>query len=160
MLTAEGRAAPVPLRPQVSISQRSTSAARTSLQLARFALSHSRSHWPSLHVRAWHLAMARLSQLCLRRAADYSHMTSLWQHIMSMRITMTKWRIRHTLFVKRCTHPPLRNCRDNAKLGCHGPAHYKMEWIYTQTKMIDQGSVELALIMKRKERKKERKKKD
>ena len=27
-----------------------------------------------------------------------------------------------------------------------------MEWIYTQTKMSDQGSVELALIMKKKER--------
>ena len=25
---------------------------------------------------------------------------------------------------------------------------YKMEWIYTQTKMSDQGSVELALIKK------------
>ena len=61
--------------------------------------------------------------------------------------------IRHTLFVKRRTHPPLRSCRDNAKLECHGPARYKMEWIYTQTKMNDQGSVELALIMKKKERK-------
>ena len=28
----------------------------------------------------------------------------------------------------------------------------KMEWIYTQTKMSDQGSLELALIMKKKER--------
>ena len=58
----------------------------------------------------------------------------------------------HT-FVKRCTHPPLRNCRDNAKRACHGPARYKMEWIYTQTKMSDQGSIELALRMKKKERK-------
>ena len=32
-----------------------------------------------------------------------------------------------------------------------------MEWIYTQTKTSDQGSLELALIMKKKERKKERK---
>ena len=31
-----------------------------------------------------------------------------------------------------------------------------MEWIYTQTKTSDQGSLELALIMKKKERKKER----
>ena len=30
-----------------------------------------------------------------------------------------------------------------------------MEWIYVQTKTSDQGSVELALIMKKKERKKE-----
>ena len=59
-------------------------------------------------------------------------------------------------FVKRRTHPPLRSCRDNAKLACHGPARYKMEWIYTRSKMSDQGSVELALIMKKKERKKER----
>ena len=32
-----------------------------------------------------------------------------------------------------------------------------MEWIYIQTKTSDQGSLELALIMKKKERKKERK---
>ena len=30
-----------------------------------------------------------------------------------------------------------------------------MEWIYTQTKMSNQGSLELVLIMKKKERKKE-----
>ena len=60
--------------------------------------------------------------------------------------------IRHTLFVKRRTHPPLRSCRDNAKLACHGPARYKTGWIYTQTKMSDQGSIELALTMKKKER--------
>ena len=63
----------------------------------------------------------------------------------------------HPFFVKHRTHPPLRSCRDNAKLACHCTARYKMEWIYTQTKMSDQGSVELALIMKKKERKKERK---
>ena len=39
----------------------------------------------------------------------------------------------------------------------HCTARYKIEGIYTQTKMSDQGSVELALIMKKKERKKERK---
>ena len=53
----------------------------------------------------------------------------------------------------RCTHPPLCNCRDNAILACNGPARYKMEWIYTQTTMKDQGSLELALEMKKKERK-------
>ena len=52
----------------------------------------------------------------------------------------------------RCTHPQLNRCPDNTKRACHGPACYKMEWIYTQTKMSDQGSVELALIMKKKER--------
>ena len=30
-----------------------------------------------------------------------------------------------------------------------------MEWIYTQIKMIGQGNLELALVMKKKERKKE-----
>ena len=62
---------------------------------------------------------------------------------------MTKWHIKHTL---RRTHPPLRNCRDNRKLVCHGPARCTMEWIYTQTKMIGQGSLELALNMKKKDR--------
>ena len=33
---------------------------------------------------------------------------------------------------------------------------YEIEWIHTQTKMSDQGSLELALIMKKKERRKER----
>ena len=32
-----------------------------------------------------------------------------------------------------------------------------MEWIYTQTKMSDQGSLELALIMKKKEERKNEK---
>ena len=41
-----------------------------------------------------------------------------------------------------------------------GPARYKLELIYVQTKMSDQDSVELALIMKKKERKKERRKID
>ena len=52
-----------------------------------------------------------------------------------------------TQSLMRRTHPPLRNCRD------HGPARYKIEWIYTQTKMRNQGSLELALEMKKKERK-------
>ena len=49
------------------------------------------------------------------------------------------------------TPPPLRNFRDNAKLACHGPVCYEMEWIYTQTKMRGQDSLELALEMKKKE---------
>ena len=85
------------------------------------------------------------------RAADYSHVTSPWQHIMSMR----KNGVSNTPFsLKRRTHPPLRNYRDNAKLACHGPARYKMEWIYTQTKMSGPDSLELTLIMKKKERRK------
>ena len=47
------------------------------------------------------------------------------------------------------------NCRDNAKLTYHGPARYKIEWIYTRTKASGPDSLELALIMKKKERKKE-----
>ena len=54
----------------------------------------------------------------------------------------------------RRTHPPLRNWRDSAKLACHGAARYKMEWIYTQTKMSGPDSLELALIMKKKEERK------
>ena len=50
---------------------------------------------------------------------------------------ITKWHIRHTQLSMRRTHPLLRNCRDNAKLACHCTASYKMEWIYTQTKMSD-----------------------
>ena len=67
---------------------------------------------------------------------------------------MTKWRIRHTLSLMRRTHPPLSNSRDNTKLACHGPVRNKMEWIYSQIKMIGQGGLELVLIMKKKERKK------
>ena len=47
------------------------------------------------------------------------------------------------------------NCRDNAKQMCHGPARYKIEWIYTRAKASGPGSLELALILKKKERKKE-----
>ena len=50
--------------------------------------------------------------------------------------------------------------RDNAKQICHGPARYKIEWIYTRTKASGPDSLELALIMKKKERKKERKKEE
>ena len=45
------------------------------------------------------------------------------------------------------------NCRDNVS---HGPVCYKIEWIYTKTKMSGPDSIELALIMNKKERKKER----
>jgi hypothetical protein len=38
------------------------------------------------------------------------------------------------------------------KLAWHRLARYKIEWIYTQTKVSGQGSVELALEMKKKER--------
>ena len=38
------------------------------------------------------------------------------------------------------------NCRDNAKLTCHGPARYKIEWTYTRTEVSGPDSLELALI--------------
>ena len=57
----------------------------------------------------------------------------------------------HTQSLTHRTHPWLRSCQDNGKLACHCTARYKMEWIYTQTKMSDQGSLELALIMRKKE---------
>ena len=52
----------------------------------------------------------------------------------------------------RCTHPLLRDCRDNAKLACHCTARYKTEWIYTQSKMSSGGSLELAQETRKKER--------
>ena len=52
-----------------------------------------------------------------------------------------------------CTHPQLNRCHDNTKLAGHGPAHYKMEWIYMRTKVSSPDSLELALEMKKKERK-------
>ena len=91
----------------------------------------------------------------MARAADYSHMTSPWQHIMSMRIIVTKWRTSDTPFSSSAVHTHHYVALHNAKLACHGPARYEMEWIYAQTKMSDQGSIELALINE-KERKKER----
>ena len=51
--------------------------------------------------------------------------------------------------------PPFRIA--NAKQTCHGPARYKIEWIYTRTKASGPDSLELALILNEKERKKERK---
>ena len=65
---------------------------------------------------------------------------------------ITKWRIGHTQLLMRCTYQRLHNCHDNAKLACHCTARYKMEWIYTQTKMSGQGSLELALEMRKNER--------
>ena len=49
------------------------------------------------------------------------------------------------------------NCRDIAKQTCHGPARYKMEWIYTKIKESGPDSLELALIMKKKEERKNEK---
>ena len=77
-------------------------------------------------------------------------MTSSWQHIPSMRIISQNGDIRHTHSIMRRTHPLLRNCQDNDKLAYHCTARYKIEWIYTQSKMSGGGSLELALIMKRK----------
>ena len=57
----------------------------------------------------------------------------------------------------RWPNPPLPSCHDKTKLAWHRPACYKMEWIYTRTKVSGQGSLELVLEnRKRKERKKER----
>ena len=39
---------------------------------------------------------------------------------------------------------------------CHGPARYKIEWIYTRTKASGPDSLELALILKKKERTKKK----
>jgi hypothetical protein len=86
-----------------------------------------------------------------RRATDFCHMTSPWQHCVSMRIiwqngvtdtpTRTMW----------CTHPQLRSCQDNAKPACHRRARYKMEWIYTRTKVSGHGILELAQENRKKE---------
>ena len=54
---------------------------------------------------------------------------------------ITKWRIGHTQSLLRRTYPRLRNYQDNAKLVFHSTARYKMEWIYTETKMSGQGSL-------------------
>ena len=51
----------------------------------------------------------------------------------------------------RRTYPQLRNWQDNVKLACHCTACYQLEWIYIQTKMSSQGSLELALEMRKKE---------
>ena len=53
------------------------------------------------------------------------------------------------------TRPPLRDWRDNAKLACHCTARYKIEWIYMRTKVRGPESLELALEMTKKERKKD-----
>ena len=60
----------------------------------------------------------------------------------------------HPLINAPYTPPITYNYRDNTKLTCHGPAHYKIEWIYTRSKASGPDSFELALIMKKKERKK------
>ena len=68
-------------------------------------------------------------------------------------LVIKKWRIRHTQSLMRRTHPLLRNCRDNAKLAYHCTARYKIEWIYMKTKVRGPDSLELALEMRKKERK-------
>ena len=58
----------------------------------------------------------------------------------------------HPIFNVPYIHPPLRDCRDNAKLACHCTAHYKIEWIYMRTKVRGPECIELALEMRKKER--------
>jgi hypothetical protein len=65
---------------------------------------------------------------------------------------MTKWRIGHAQSLTRCMNSRSRNCQEKEKLACHCTARYKMELIYTQTKVSGQGSLELALIMKNNEK--------
>ena len=93
-----------------------------------------------------------------RGATDSCRMTSPWQHIMSMRIIWQNGESDTPTCKMRCTHPLFNRCHDNTKLAGHGPARYKMEWIYMRTKVSGSDSLELALEMKKKERKKERKK--
>ena len=50
-----------------------------------------------------------------------------------------------------CTHPLLRNFRDNAKLACHCTARYEIEWIYMRTKVRGPDSLELDVKMRKKE---------
>ena len=57
----------------------------------------------------------------------------------------------------RRTHPLLRSCRDNAKLACHCTARYKIELIYIKTKVSGPDSLEVALEMRKKERRKNEK---
>ena len=65
---------------------------------------------------------------------------------------ITKWRIRHTQLSMHRTHPLLCNYyQDNAKLACHCAMRYKMEWIYTQTKMRGGGSLELTQETRKKD---------
>ena len=52
----------------------------------------------------------------------------------------------------RRIHPLLHNCLDKDKLACHCTARYKMECIYTQSKMSGGGSLELAQETRKKER--------
>ena len=87
----------------------------------------------------------------MARADDYSHMTSPWQHIMCA--LNDKNGVSDTpLSLMRRRHPPLRGCRDNAKLASHCTARYKIEWNYMRTKVRGSESLELALEMRKKER--------
>ena len=51
-----------------------------------------------------------------------------------------------------CTHPQLNRCPNNTKRVCHRRVRYKMEWIYTQTKVSGHGSLKLAQENRSKER--------
>ena len=75
---------------------------------------------------------------------------------MSMRIIWQNGESDTPTCKMRCTHPLFNRCHDNTKLAGHGPARYKMEWIYMRTKVSGSDSLELALEMKKKERKQER----
>ena len=101
-------------------------------------------------------------------ATDISHMTSPWQHHMSMCIIWQNGKSDTPTLKIRCTHPQLNCCPDNTKRTCHHrwystdvlyhlwwPKHAcsKVEWIYTWTKVSGHGSLELALENRRKERK-------
>jgi hypothetical protein len=63
---------------------------------------------------------------------------------------MTKWHIGRAQSLMCYTNPQQRNYQDKEKIVCHAPARYKMDWIYTQTKVSGQGSLELALEMRKK----------
>ena len=87
------------------------------------------------------------------RATDIGHMTSPWQHHMSMRIIWQNGSSDTPTRKMRCTHPQLNRCLDNTKRACHRRARSKMEWIYTRTKVSGHGNLELAQEKIKKERK-------
>ena len=70
----------------------------------------------------------------MARAAEYSHMSSPWQHILSEHVLhyITKWVIGHTHSLMRHTHPQLRNYQDNTKSVCHCTALPFWDiWVFT-----------------------------
>ena len=93
-----------------------------------------------------------------RCAPDHSHMISPYGNTFWACALYDKMAYQtHPLVNAPYTPTTTYNCRDNAKQTCHGPARYKMEWIYAKIKASGPDSLELALIMKRKERKKRKK---